>query len=313
LIHGLALCSGIGGLELGVHMALGGRARTVCYVERDAYAAAVLLARMADSSLDRAPVWDDLTTFDAPRWRGAVDLVTAGFPCQPWSVAGKRKGITDERWLWPDIVRIVRDCEPSLVFLENVPGMYRHGLREVLSDLASLGFDAEWTCISAADIGAPHRRERVFILAHRDGGGLTRLGIAGLSGNGHASRGNDADGRDSAVGRRLKEYSGGQSEPGRGDVADAECEPAGSEACGDEAHREDSAGSAGGPRGSGLGFPPPPGDAAGWARWLAAGGPEPGLRRGPDGLPLRMDQLRALGNAVVPAQAAAAFQILLQR
>jgi DNA (cytosine-5)-methyltransferase 1 len=264
-------------------MALRGRARTVCYVERDAFAAAVLLARMADSFLERAPVWDDLITFDARAWRGVVDLVTAGFPCQPWSVAGKRKGLDDERWLWPDIIRIVRDCEPSFVFLENVPGLYRHGLREVLSDLAALGFDAEWTCVSATDIGASHRRERVFILAHRDAtvwdesgrrNGTYRPGAPEPR---HAGKSVEHTERPRCTGGRSTEYAGG--EPVSGCWA----------------------------------FPPGPSDAEGWRQWIVAGGPKPGLCRGSDGLPSRMDQLRALGNAVIPAQAAAAFQILMQR
>lgn len=254
MLHVLSLCSGIGGLERGVNMALGGRARTVCYVEREVYAACALLARMEDSSLDRAPVWDDLTTFDAGRWRGAVDLVTAGFPCQPWSVAGKRKGTEDERWIWPAIVRIIRDCEAPLVFLENVPGLLRHGLREVLSDLAEIGFDAEWTSVRASDVGAPHRRERIFIL-----GWLEHAECPGLEGRGHPW-------------------------PAR------------------------------------FPFPPGPGDAVGWERRLAAGGPAPAisaLRARADGFPVelavRTDALRALGNACVPAQACAAFRELAGR
>jgi DNA (cytosine-5)-methyltransferase 1 len=253
-------------------------ARTVCYVERDAFCAAVLIARAEDGLLDQAPIWDDLATFDARRWRGVVDLVTAGFPCQPWSIAGKRKGLDDERWIWPDIARIVQDCEPSFVFIENVPGLYRHGLREVLSDLASLGFDAEWTCLSAADIGAPHRRERVFVLAYAE-----------------FSRWETPE-------RGSQEHSGGQPESGRDDVEHADLTGlerwcverlGGSNEC--------------------PSWPPGPADESGWREWIASGGPEPAIRRGPDGLPSRVDQLRALGNAVVPAQAAAAFKILLQR
>ena len=91
--------------------------RCVAYVEREAYAAGVLMARMEDASLDQAPIWDDLTTFDGAAWRGCVDIVTAGFPCQPWSVAGSQKGTGDERWIWPDIAAIVRDVEPEIVFL----------------------------------------------------------------------------------------------------------------------------------------------------------------------------------------------------
>ena len=129
-MNGLALCAGVGGLELGLSLAIPGY-RTVGYVERDTYAAATLVARMADSALDTALVWDDITTFDGRPWRGVVDIVSAGFPCQPWSAAGQRRGTKDKRWLWPDIARIVREVGPMLVYLENVPGLLAGGLGHV--------------------------------------------------------------------------------------------------------------------------------------------------------------------------------------
>jgi len=116
-LRGLSVCSGIGGLELAIKIVLGDGYRTVAYVERDAYAAATLVERMEEQALDIAPIWSDLLTFDCRRWRGLVDLVVGGFPCQPWSYAGKRKGIDDSRWLWPAIARIVRELRPRLVFL----------------------------------------------------------------------------------------------------------------------------------------------------------------------------------------------------
>lgn len=165
-MNGLALCAGIGGLELGLKLALGDAYRTVCHVEWDAFAAATLVARMEDAALGPAPVWDDLLTFDGRPWRGLVDVVTAGFPCQPWSVAGKRRKTADARWIWPDIARCIREVEPGWVFLENVPGLVRGGLEHVLRDLAALGFAAEWDLFSAESLGLPHKRERLFILAH---------------------------------------------------------------------------------------------------------------------------------------------------
>jgi len=108
------------------------------------------MARMGEATLDPAPIWDDLTTFKGAAWRGRVDLITAGFPCQPFSAAGEQRGIDDERWIWPDIARIIADVGPRYVFLENVTGLIRHGLPHVLSDLAELGFDAEWGLFSAA-------------------------------------------------------------------------------------------------------------------------------------------------------------------
>jgi DNA (cytosine-5)-methyltransferase 1 len=164
-VNGLALCAGVGGLELGLHLALGDDYRTVCFVEREAHAAACLVARMAEGIMAPAPVWDDLTTFDGRRWRGYVDIVSGGFPCQPWSVAGKRLKTDDRRWLWPHVYRVVCEVRPRLVFLENVAGLLDGGIEHVLAGLAAQGFDGEWNLFRAADVGAPHERERVFILA----------------------------------------------------------------------------------------------------------------------------------------------------
>jgi len=181
-IAGLSLCSGVGGLDIGIKLALGERYQTVCYVEREAYCAAVLVARMADKALDQAPIWDDLTTFPGKRWRSRVDLVSAGFPCQPASSAGRRKGRQDERWLWPHIRKLLCEVGPRYIYLENVRGLLSvddgHGFGEVLGDLADLGFDAQWDVFRASDVGAPHRRERVFILAYARSGSMGRIGRA---------------------------------------------------------------------------------------------------------------------------------------
>jgi DNA (cytosine-5)-methyltransferase 1 len=171
-LRALHLCSGYGGFEL----ALRGIARTVAHVERDCYAAATLVARMAEARLDQAPIWDDLTTFDGDPWCGRVDLITAGFPCQPFSAAGKRLGLDDDRWLWPDIERIIREVRPRFVFLENVPGVVRAGLPAVLHSLAALGFYAEWCLLAASDVGAPHRRQRFWLVAHHDDDGQSSIG-----------------------------------------------------------------------------------------------------------------------------------------
>jgi len=195
-LNGLSLCSGGGMLDVGVGLALdyfGIDYRTVGYVERDSYAAAVLLARMADESLERAPVCDALENITSV-WRGTVDCLTAGFPCQPWSCAGRGGGFDDPRWLWPSIFRIVLDVRPGLIFLENVPGLVtRHGLDRVLSDLASVGFDAEWGHLRAEAVGASHRRDRVFVLAYVPESRVGRLAIEGRSGPelGHAACNNE--------------------------------------------------------------------------------------------------------------------------
>ena len=170
VLHAAHLCSGYGGVELALRLA-GIPARTVVHVERDAYAAATLVARMEEAHLDPAPIWSDLCTFDGGAWRGRVDLVSAGFPCQPFSSAGQRRGVDDDRWLWPAVWKCVRDMGPRFLFLENVPQLVRHGLPHVLADLAEDGWAAEWGLLSASAVGAPHKRERFWLLAHADGDG----------------------------------------------------------------------------------------------------------------------------------------------
>ena len=136
-LFGLSLCSGAGGLDLGLTIAIPGY-RTVGYVERETFAAATLVARMEDAALDQAVIWDDVATFDGQPWRGAVDLVSAGYPCQPFSVAGKRLGTEDPRHLWPHVARIIGEVEPPFVFLENVAHHLRLGFPEVASGLVSM-------------------------------------------------------------------------------------------------------------------------------------------------------------------------------
>jgi len=190
----LSLCSGIGmldeGLSLGVECLLGRPAKVVGYCERESFAASILLARMADKALEPAPVFvGNFEDADWRMWSGAVDCIVAGFPCQPWSAAGRQQGTDDERWLWPAIVGLISEIEPPLVFLENVPGLVSGGgLELVLSDLAALGFDAEWCSLAAADVGASHERERIFVLAQHQsrGRGILResSGRGGLVGGG---------------------------------------------------------------------------------------------------------------------------------
>ena len=181
-IRTLSICSGIGGLDLGLRFACPD-ARTVCYVERDAYAASVLVARMESEALDRAPVWSDLLTFPCELFRRRVDLVVGGIPCQPYSAAGKALGAEDGRDLWPATLRLLRDLGARALFLENVSRFATNpdGLRRVLKDLAAMGWDAEWGVFSCGALGAPHRRERLFLLAYADGFGL-RLKSGGSGG-----------------------------------------------------------------------------------------------------------------------------------
>lgn len=152
-----SLFSGIGGLELGLEAAGVGQVRW--QVERDPYCRSVL-----------ARHWPSAERFDDVHAVGKATLVSVGticggFPCQPVSVAGKRLGDRDERWLWPQFRRVIEEVGPGAVIAENVPGLRNAGLRVVLADLADLGFDAEWATVSAFELGAPHIRKRIFIVA----------------------------------------------------------------------------------------------------------------------------------------------------
>ena len=268
----LALCAGVGGLELGVRIAEPA-AHAVCYVEREAYAAAVLVARMEDGSLAPAPVWPDLATFDGRPWRGVVDLVTAGYPCQPESLAGTRRGEGDERWLWREVWRVIREVGPRHVFLENVSGHLSGTFGRVVGDMAASGWRVEWDCIPAAAVGAPHIRDRVFILAADPD---------------HAGWKSDAERRQSA----RPGWTGVHG--GCGVAADADC------IVGDAGSGPARAECAG--RAESFGD-----------YWRRVEAPEPAIRRVDDGPANRVDRLRALGNGVVPQAAARAWRVLWDR
>jgi DNA (cytosine-5)-methyltransferase 1 len=162
-VNELALFAGAGGGILGGKL-LGWR--TVCAVEWDAYAASILVARQNDGHLPPFPIWDDVQTFDGNPWRGIVDVVSGGFPCQDISAAGKGAGIDGERsGMWSHMARIIGEVRPRFAFVENSPMLTSRGLGTVLGDLATLGYDARWAVLGAADTGAPHQRDRIWIVA----------------------------------------------------------------------------------------------------------------------------------------------------
>lgn len=174
----LALFTGAGGGILGGHL-LGWTTR--CAVEIDPYCRSVLLARQRDGTLPPFPIWDDSETFDGRPWRGSIDVVSGGFPCQDISSAGKRAGMSGGRSgpRWRDFARIIGEVEPTHVFIENSDQLRTQGLDEVLRDLADLGYDARWGVVSGAHVGAPHRRNRMWIVGHANGfnGEAAPLGV----------------------------------------------------------------------------------------------------------------------------------------
>ena len=162
----ISFCTGYAGLELGLIRA-GVDVRTVCYVEVEVYVQAVLAQAIQEKRLCSAPLWTDLKTFPAQEFRGLVDGFTCGYPCQPFSSAGKRKGEEDPRHLWPYLRKHIQAIRPSWVFAENVHGHVSLGLSTVLADLEEDGYQAVWGIFSAEETGAPHQRKRVYILAQR--------------------------------------------------------------------------------------------------------------------------------------------------
>lgn len=155
----------------------------VCAVEINEYCQQVLSARQKDGCLPWFPIFADVTQFDGKPWSGRVDVVSGGFPCQDISAAGKGAGIGGERsGLWAHMARIVGEVRPKFVFVENSPMLTSRGLDRVLGDLAALGYDAEWMCLSAAECGARHKRDRIWIQAYSKGVGLQRQYASGCNG-----------------------------------------------------------------------------------------------------------------------------------
>lgn len=300
-MHELALFAGAGGGILGGKL-LGWR--TVCAVEIDDYARRVLCARQDDGSLPPFPIWDDIRTFDGKPWRGVVDIVTGGFPCQDISVAGTGKGLDGERsGLWTEMARTIREVGPRYVLVENSPALTARGLGRVCGDLAAMGYDARWGVLGAVDAGAPHRRERIWIVANAKlperrslCGARHRLawpdGIPQREESAGRSRGcgetlADADGLRELQPSGHHAESGRWTRDSREDMADADgagCEEQ-RRALADGAEHE----------------------AAECGGWWAA---EPDVGRMAHGVAARVDRLRGLGNGQCPAVVRLAWRLL---
>lgn len=160
----LALFAGAGGGLLASRL-LGWS--TVCAVELEPYARKVLLQRQLDGHLERFPIWDDVCTFDGNPWRSAVDVISGGFPCQDISSAGKGEGIAGDRssLIW-EMLRIAQEVQPRFIFAENSPRLRTYGLGAIVATLDRMGYDCAWCVLGARHVGAPHRRDRLWLLAH---------------------------------------------------------------------------------------------------------------------------------------------------
>jgi DNA (cytosine-5)-methyltransferase 1 len=188
----IELCAGVHGLGLGINIAEP-RARSIAHVEREASAAATLVARMEAGELAPAPIWSDVTTFDARGWSGRVHCVASGDPCQPNSVAGNRLGSDDDRFLIEHVVRIYGESGADRLFRENVTENADGQLAALVPPLEAMGCRIAAGIFSAAEVGASHRRERLFIMADRKGGGCRIVGDAARSrGRGHPDGGDAA-------------------------------------------------------------------------------------------------------------------------
>jgi DNA (cytosine-5)-methyltransferase 1 len=269
-MYGLDLFSGIGGLSY----ALQDYVYPVAFCEIDPYCQSVLLSRMADGSLRDRPIWDDIRTLQGKPFERHVDIIYGGFPCQDISVAGDGQGLEGDRsGLFFEILRLAKEIKPRIIFLENVPAISSRGGLQVVREIAEMGYDCRWCVISAASVGAIHRRERWFLLAKAKSCDGRRYKATKIPGQKEQSR----------SGSFSKSISNSQSvrlEKKRLPVREEKGQP---RYRGDIEH---------GIWNKGEKSPPP-------------------FLRVDDDVPCRVDRVRALGNAVVPRQAKEAFEILM--
>lgn len=169
MLNGLDLFSGIGGMSLGLKEWV----RPIAYCEIDPYCQGVLLSRMAKRELSKAPIYEDICGLTGLEFAGDIHIIYGGFPCQDISIAGLGKGLAGERsGLFFEILRLAKEIKPRLLFIENVPAICTRGGLKIVNEIASLGYDCRWCVISAASVGARHKRERWFLLAHTNDNGL---------------------------------------------------------------------------------------------------------------------------------------------
>jgi DNA (cytosine-5)-methyltransferase 1 len=328
----LGLCAGYGGIELGLQRAIPSL-RTIALCEVEAFAIANLVAKMESGLMDPAPIWPDLKTFPWAAFRDRVDILTGGYPCQPFSAAGQRRGKDDPRHLWPYIADGIRLLRPRCCFFENVEGHISLGLSDVIEDLAGMGYRTTWGIFSASEVGAPHQRKRIFILAVASGLG----GAAGISRSLQRHEGQSGESDDGGDQAAWPSRPGEQQygwEPPRV-VADARCRQHGGREI-SEGPIQTAQGELGeampmgnahsprpqerqGQRGVGIqGIDSDGGEDAERQTQPPLGGDVDGPASGLDYAELcvtcdnRTDELRLLGNGVVPATAELAYRTLMR-
>ena len=174
----ISFCTGYGGIELGLEM-VGRPHRILAYVEIEAYAIARLVKKIEEGKVAPAPIFTNLKSFPAEIFRGCVDLITGGYPCQPFSQAGRGLAEKDPRHLWPYLLDHIKAIEPIRCLFENVEGHINRGLEQVIGDLETAGYDSTWGIFSAAEVGAPHQRKRVFIMADTQRDGFSPYSVSG--------------------------------------------------------------------------------------------------------------------------------------
>jgi DNA (cytosine-5)-methyltransferase 1 len=271
MLNGLDLFSGIGGISL----ALSDWVRPIAYCEIDPYCQGVLLSRQSAGYVVRAPIWDDIRTLRSSTLGSSIDLIYGGFPCQDISIAGHGKGLAGERsGLFWEIHRLAKEILPKFIFLENVPAITSRGGLTVIRAFAEMGYDCRWCVISAASIGALHRRERWFLLAYSNGNNLRKQ----YKPKQHQSKAlSCSDGVKKYVANTMRKGCQNREKEGQDQASEEPTLRADRES---ERIRL-------------------------WKETVSS------MDRTTHGIPNRVDRVRALGNSVVPEQAKEAFKILM--
>jgi DNA (cytosine-5)-methyltransferase 1 len=320
----LALFAGAGGGILGGKL-LGWR--TVCAVEWEPYPASVLCARQNDGILETFPIWDDVQTFDGHPWRGIVDVISGGFPCQDISAAGKGAGIEGERsGMWGEMARIIHEVRPRFVFVENSPMLTSRGLGRVLGDLAAMGFNARWGVLGAADVGANHQRDRIWIVGkmgntNNNGQIATKIGTSLIERSNSSQTGKKQTSEFERSSEQYAELANTKKLFGNGgnDYARISLERKAQSELGNHCGSQELADPPS-LRLQGQGQHEQPIGAEKGGHWQAniaqsigtsdQWSIEPNVGRVADGVAARVDRLKAIGNGQVPLCAATAWRIL---